>query len=111
MGERLRRHIDKAIEEDPDGFLAGAEKLIRTMRPVLTKRRYAKDLVVLAREQNLADRPKDALVVLDEAVALARRVDRKGGVLARALSLQAVCRWRIDDNEAAVDTATEAIRC
>jgi hypothetical protein len=49
--------------------------------------------------------------VLDEAVALARRVDRKGGVLARALSLQAVCRWRIDDNEAAVDTATEAIRC
>jgi hypothetical protein len=80
------------------------------MRPVLTKRQYARDLVALAQEQNRVNRPRDALVVLDEAVTLARRVDREGDVLAPALAIQAVCRWRIDDNEGAIDVATEAIR-
>ncbi|HEX6353877.1 hypothetical protein [Actinophytocola sp.] len=110
MRERLRRYIDMAVDEDPDAILGRVEKLTRAMRPVRTKRRHARNLVALAREQDRANRPRDALVVLDEAVTLARRVDREGDVLARALAIQAVCRLRIDDNEGAIDVATEAIR-
>lgn len=105
MGERLRRHALKQCAEDPD-LLPQVAKSLRVVGPLLTRHRYAKELVNLGFYYYWVDRYAEAADVFDEVVT--RRRPRRE-VLARTLAYLAFCRWRLDDNEGAVQTAETAI--
>jgi tetratricopeptide (TPR) repeat protein len=105
MGERLRRYGLKQCAEDPD-FLPNMEKSLRVMRPVLTRHRYARELASVAFYYYWVDRYAEAAAIFDEVVAMRPRQE----VLAKTLSYLAFCRWRLDDNEGAVQAAEDGIR-
>lgn len=105
MGERYRRYVDWVGTEEP-AFVPRMRKFFRGIR---SKRGYTKSLTRLGVLQGRVGRYQEALELFDEAVTVARG-QRKPDLLGVSLSLQALYRAELDDDEGAVTAATEAIQ-